>query len=87
MNAFGTKEISENHRYHIILNVLQLLIVGIVVAECLIAKRLTLWLCLYLFFPSRLSNILLLTSVTDDDIYEVKTARHSTGLKDSTLIR
>ena len=34
VNAFITKEIPEIPRYHIVLNVLQLLIVGIVVVEC-----------------------------------------------------
>ena len=33
-NAFVAKKISEIPHYHILLNVLQLLIVGIVVAEC-----------------------------------------------------
>ena len=42
MNAFVAKKISEIFRYHILLNVLQLLIVGIVVAECVGD---TLWLC------------------------------------------
>ena len=35
VNAFGAKEISEIHCYHILLNVLGFLIVGIVVAECI----------------------------------------------------
>ena len=43
MNAFLAKEISEIHRYHILLNVLRLLIIGIVVAKCVGE---TLWLCL-----------------------------------------
>ena len=34
MNAFRAKEISEIHRYDILLNVLWPLIVGIVVSEC-----------------------------------------------------
>ena len=42
VNAFVAKEISEISRYYILLNVLQLLIVGIVVAECVSD---TLWLC------------------------------------------
>ena len=42
VNAFIAKEISEIPCYHILLNLLQLLIVGIVVAECVGD---TLWLC------------------------------------------
>ena len=42
MNAFIAKEKPEYPCYHILLNVLQLLIVGIVVAECVGD---TLWLC------------------------------------------
>ena len=44
VNAFGAKERSEIHRYHILLNAFRLLIVGIVVAECIGD---TLWLCLF----------------------------------------
>ena len=42
VNAFVVKKMSEIPSYHILLNVLQLLIVGIVVAECVGD---TLWLC------------------------------------------
>ena len=43
LNAFVAKEISEIPRYQVLLNVLQLLIVGIVVAEC--RMSVSLWLC------------------------------------------
>ena len=71
VKAFGAKEISEILRYHTLLNVLRLLIVGIVVAEC-VGNTLRLCLLFSFSFPC-LSYIFFLTFVTDDDIYEVKT--------------
>ena len=56
MNAFVTKEIIKIPRYHILLNVLQLLIVGIVVAECVI-DTLSLCLLVQFFLPLSLQYI------------------------------
>ena len=71
MNAFGAKERSEIHRYHKLLNVLRLFIVGIALAKC-IGHTFSLCLLVQFSFPC-LSNVFVLTCVTDDDIYEVKT--------------
>ena len=73
VNAFGAKERSKFHSYHILLNALWLLIFGLQVAKCVSN---TLWQCTIFWFGFSfwcLSNIFLLARVTDNDIYEVKT--------------
>ena len=70
VNTFEAKEICKIPCYHILLNVLQLLILGIVVAECVAD---TLRLCPFIFSFPCLSNIFLFACATDYDIYRVKT--------------
>ena len=68
VNAYEAKEISEIDHYQILLNVLQLLIVSVVVAE---RVGNTLWQSLSFSLPC-LPNIFLLTFITNEAVFQFK---------------